>query len=152
MQFKVVLTDLEGEGLRLLQFMAEANFRLHLRYPGLPLLYRSGIGYKRERDEVVMDYLAMLVNRVEDCDGLAAARAGELMAKGTHALTEEDDAWPLAERLWPARIPAEVMLLTRTPRRRQGQGAYHCIVRYWVGGIEFRDDPSLRVPQLERVV
>src|SRR5688500_19684237 len=48
----------------------------------LPLLYDAGVVYRRELDETWCDFLNMLAQGHEDCDGLAAARAGELLARG----------------------------------------------------------------------
>lgn len=129
--------------LRLLQALAEHNADLIRKSPGLPLLYESCVVYKREQDETFCDFPNMLHQLEEDCDGLAAARAGELMARGYKALREGDGGYADATRLKLASIPAQVMLTTHTSPGEPG--LYHCIVRYWVNGVAHRDDPSARL-------
>src|SRR5690606_13148357 len=85
----------------------------------------------------------------EDCDGLAAARAGELMARGVDALRPGDGGYEEARRAALRAIPAEVMLRTRTTAREPG--LYHCVVRYQVAGRWYRDDPSARLGMNGRV-
>jgi hypothetical protein len=85
----------------------------------------------------------LLAQGHEDCDGLAAARAGELLARGWKALRAGDEGFELARRLRPASIRAEVMLTTRS--EPNNPGLYHCIVRYRLGDRWFRDDPSARL-------
>src|SRR5690606_425683 len=121
----------------------EENAILLRAQPDLPLLYDSGVVYRRESDETWCDFLNMLAQGHEDCDGLSAARAGELMARGAAALRPGDEGYALAARARPATLRAEVMLTTRTEPTTPG--LYHCIVRYRVGDRWFRDDPSARL-------
>jgi len=162
MDIVVALAFDEAAALRLLNWLGRENTRIfrtmdaRARRKGeapLPGLYQSGVRYEREEGEVWSDYLNLLLQRHEDCDALSAARMGELRARGWRALRPRDpydsvrfpgdEGYRLARRLRPKHIPAEVMLTTNaTPGR---PGLYHCITRYWIGGREFRDDPSARL-------
>jgi len=133
----------ERGALRLLNWLAQENAIIVRAQPELPLLYDSGIVYQREVDETWCDYLNMLAQGHEDCDGLAAARAGELIAKGADALRPGEGGYEAARRSGLSAIPAEVMLTTRS--RPNAPGLYHCIVRYRVGRAWHRDDPSARL-------
>ncbi len=143
MKIAVKLAFDERAALRLLNWLARENAILLAAQPDLPLLYDSGVTYRRETDETWCDFLNMLAQGHEDCDGLAAARAGELIARGWKALRPGDDGHAEAERARPATIEAEVMLTTRSSP--DDPGLYHCIVRYRVGGRWLRDDPSARL-------
>jgi hypothetical protein len=133
----------EMGALRLLNWLAQENAVILRARPDLPLLYDSGVVYQREQDETWSDYINLLAEGHEDCDALAAARAGELVARGWKAMSSDDEGWELAAKLKPATIPAEVMLRTRA--RPDEPGLYHCIVRYPIDGKWFRDDPSARL-------
>jgi len=143
MKITIKLAFDENAALRLLNWLALENAVILRNKPDLPGLYESGVVYRRESTEVWCDYVNMLVQGHEDCDGLAAARAGELMARGYRALSPGDGGYKLAKRLKPLKIRAEVMLRTRSPVHKPG--LYHCIVRYWVGKRMYRDDPSARL-------
>jgi hypothetical protein len=133
----------EMGALRLLNWLAQENAILLRARPDLPLLYDSGVVYRRETDETWCDYLNMLAQGHEDCDGLAAARAGELLARGAEALRPGDGGYRLAQRQGLTTVHAEVMLTTRSTDEQPG--LYHCIVRYRVGDRWHRDDPSARL-------
>ena len=133
----------EKAAVRLLNWLARENAIILRSRPDLPRLYDAGVVYRRERDETWCDYLNLLAEGHEDCDGLAAARAGELLAVGWRALRQGDGGYVDARRRRPATIPAEVLLLTTSDGRSPGQ--YHCIVRYRVGRRWYRDDPSARL-------
>jgi hypothetical protein len=133
----------EQAALRLLNWLAKENAVILRARPDLPGLYSAGVVYQRERGETWCDYLNMLAQGHEDCDGLAAARAGEIQARGWKALGPDDGGYGISRRERPERIPAEVVLLTRSSPRQPGQ--YHCVVRYQVGGRWYRDDPSARL-------
>lgn len=137
------MTKTEQGLTNLLTWMGDHNRRLLLERPDLPLLYESGVFYQREPREVWCDFLAMLEQGHEDCDGLAPARAGELMARGWQAMSPEDGGWEHAQILRPRSIPASVILKTRGTRGRPN--LYHCLVLYEVGGILWLDDPSARL-------
>jgi hypothetical protein len=83
----------------------------------------------------------------EDCDALAAARAGELLARGWTALSPEDPGYAQAKASRLTTIPAEVALTTQV--RQGSHGLYHCVVRYVVNGTVWFDDPSARLGMLE---
>ncbi len=136
----------EKAAVRLLNWLAQENAVILRARPDLPGLYASGVRYRRERDEIWCDYLNMLALGHEDCDGLAAARAGELIARGWKALSSVDGGYATARRFRLKSIPAQVLLLTRGQPDRPG--LYHCIVRYRVGGRWHRDDPSARLGML----
>lgn len=138
-----VLRLTEGYAVASLQALALHNAEVLVGMPGLPFLYDSGVVYRRELEELWSDYPTLLKAGHEDCDALAAARAGELMARGWRALAPGDGGYEAARRLRPARIAAEVMLTTRVPKGQRGM--YHCIVRYRVGKRVYRDDPSARL-------
>lgn len=143
MKIAVKLAFDEHGALRLLNWLAQENAILVRAQPELPLLYDSGVVYRRETDETWCDYLNMLAQGHEDCDGLAAARAGELLAKGAGALRPGDAGYDAARRLGAASLPAEVLLTTRSSVDQPG--LYHCTVRYRVGRTWHRDDPSARL-------
>ena len=144
---KIMLKIAFGEQgiLRLLNALRDENVRemrhyLRLGHP-LPLLYRSGIRYVRKAVETWCDAITANAVGVEDCDGLSAYRAAELVAVGGKALTPGDGGYEQGRKL-PS-LPAEVYMTTRVP---EGQtGLYHCVVRYKVGGKVYRDDPSARL-------
>ena len=134
----------EPGALRLLNWLADENERILSEMPYLPALYDSGVQYRRETGgEVWCDYLTMLSRGHEDCDGLSAARAGELRARGYKALRPGDGGYRAAREQKLKTIGAWVMLKTRSPEDRPG--LYHCIVRYKVGNRWYRDDPSARL-------
>ena len=143
MRIAVQLAFDERAALRLLNWLAKENARILLRRPDLPGLYESGVYYARERGETWCDYINMLARGYEDCDGLAAARAGELMARGYRALEPGDGGYREARRRRLRSIKAQAMLRTRT---RVGKpGLYHVVARYRVAGRWYRDDPSARL-------
>lgn len=133
----------EGRAVRLLNWLAAENALIFRADPALPGLYDSGVVYQRETVETWCDYLALLEQGWEDCDGLAAARAGELLARGYLALKKGDGGYRDAWRTRVPTIEAEVLLRTRT--EPGGRGMFHCIVRYRVGKKWYRDDPSARL-------
>ena len=133
----------ERAAVRLLNWLARENARILRQRPDLPLLYDSGIVYRRETDETWCDILNALAEGAEDCDGLAAARAGELIARGFRALDPSDAGFKEARHLRLESIYAEVLLTTHAPADEPG--LYHCIVRYRVGDRWHRDDPSARL-------
>lgn|GEM_PF-5600583 len=139
----VKVTKTEQGLVELLNWLARHNARLLRERPDLPLLYESGVRYRREYPEVWCDYLAMLEQGHEDCDGLASARAGELMAWGWEAMSPEDGGYHLARELELETIPAWVLLRTRGQRGTPSM--YHCVVLYKVGNTWWRDDPSARL-------
>ena len=143
MKIAVKLAFDEMGALRLLNWLARENAIILRARPDLPLLYDSGVVYRREQDETWCDYLNMLAQGHEDCDGLAAARAGELLARGYRALRPGDGGYEQARRLRLSSIHAEPMLRTRS--REDEPGLYHVIVRYRVGNRWYRDDPSARL-------
>ena len=143
MKIAIELAFDEYGALRLLNWLAKENAVILESHPQLPLLYDSGVVYRRERVETWCDYLNLLWQGHEDCDGLAAARAGELMARGYRALRPGDGGYALARRLKLSKLNAKCYLHTRRP---EGQtGLYHCLVAYEVGGRWYRDDPSARL-------
>lgn len=136
----------EREATSLLNWLARCNARLILERPDVPLLYDAGVSYEREEVETWCDILQLLVQRWEDCDGLAAARAGELLARGWKALRPGEPGYERAKALRLRTIRAEVCLTTRVLPGEHG--TYHCIVRYEVDGRVFWDDPSARLGML----
>lgn len=143
MKIRVLLSFHEGAALRLLNWLAEENALIHQTQPDLPLLYDSGVVYVRDDRETWSDYLYILAANQDDCDGLAAARAGELLARGSAALAPGDEGYEAAQAEPLPSIPAEVMLLTLAAPGETG--LYHCIVRYRIAGRWYRDDPSARL-------
>jgi len=148
MKIAVKLAFDERGALRLLNWLARENARILRERPELPGLYDSGVVYRREVDETWCDYINLLAQGWEDCDGLAAARAGELLARGVQALRPRDPGFRAAKRLRLTTVQAEVMLRTRA--RPDEIGLYHCIVRYRVGRRWYRDDPSARLGMYDR--
>ena len=143
MQITVAMAFDEDGALRLLNWLAGENTRIISRRPDLPLLYDSGIVYRREKREKWCDYINALAQGYEDCDGLSAIRAGELRARGWRALRRGEPGYGAAQELRPRHIAAEVMLTTRTKRGRRG--LFHGITRYRIDGRWYRDDPSARL-------
>jgi hypothetical protein len=143
MKIAVKLAFHEQAAVRLLNWLAKENAVILRSQADLPLLYDAGVVYRRERDETWCDFVNLLAQGHEDCDGLAAARAGELLARGWTALRPGDEGFDVARRDRPATIPAEVMLTTRS--EPGNPGLYHCIVRYRLGDRWYRDDPSARL-------
>ena len=148
MDITVALAFSEQDAVSLLNWLARTNARILRENPGLPGLYRSGVVYKRETTETWSDYINLLAQGWEDCDSLAAARAGELMARGAGALAPGDGGYKEAKKARLRRIRAEVFLRTRA--RPDQPGLYHCLVRYRVGGRWHLDDPSARLGMLDR--
>lgn len=136
----------EREAVSLLNWLARHNQRELLRNPDFPGLYASNVVYQREEVETWCDYAEMLVQGWEDCDGLSAARAGELLARGWRALSPGEEGYREARASRITSIPAEVMMTTNVPAG--GHGLYHCIVRYRVNGRRCYDDPSARLGML----
>lgn len=146
MNITVALAFGERDVVSLLNWLAGVNHAILLENPGLPGLYQSGVVYKRETEETWSDYINLLAQGWEDCDSLAAARAGELMARGFWALQPGDEGYEVARRYRPDSIHAEVFLRTRTPPGTPG--LYHCLVRYRLRGRWYYDDPSARLGML----
>ncbi|MFM7203298.1 MAG: hypothetical protein ACKO6N_21125 [Myxococcota bacterium] len=133
----------EQEAIALLNWLARVNARQLRARPELPLLYDSCVVYRPEQDERWCDYLNLLAQGHEDCDGLAAARAGELMARGYQALRPQEPGYLEAHTKQLKTIPAEVYLTTHLPNGKTG--LYHCVVKYRVGKNWYTDDPSKRL-------
>ena len=146
MRIAILLSFNEAAAVRLLNHLARENAIILEAHPDLPLLYDSGVVYRRETDEHWSDYVNLLAQGWEDCDSLAAARAGELLARGGKALRRGDGGYAEGRKL--PRIHAEVFLRTRA--RPEQPGLYHCLVRYRVGSRWFYDDPSARLGMLGR--
>ena len=66
MKIAVKLAFDEMGALRLLNWLAQENAIIHKAQPDLPLLYDSGVVYRREEDETWCDYLNMLA-RIRVC-------------------------------------------------------------------------------------
>ncbi len=146
MNITVALTFNERDAVSLLNWLARCNARLLRERPSLPLLYDTSVRYDREEEETWSDFIQLLAQGWEDCDALAAARAGELLARGWRALSPRDPGYAAAKAARLTSIPAEVALTTQL---RPGEhGLYHCIVRYVINGIVWFDDPSARLGML----
>jgi hypothetical protein len=148
MNITVALAFSEVDAVSLLNWLARTNCRILRENPALPGLYLSGVVYKRETEETWSDYVNLLAQGWEDCDSLAAARAGELLARGWKALQPGDGGYAEATRRKLASIPAEVFLRTRS--RPDQPGLYHCLVRYRLGRSWHYDDPSARLGMLDQ--
>ena len=146
MNITVALTFNERDAVSLLNWLARCNARLLRERPSLPLLYATAVRYGREEEETWSDFIQLLAQGWEDCDALAAARAGELIARGWRALSPRDPGYAVAKAANLTSIPAEVALTTTL---RPGEhGLYHCVVRYVVNGTAWYDDPSARLGML----
>lgn len=145
MNIGVKLAFDEAEALRLLNWLARCDARIMKGRPDLPMLYDSGVRYQTEEEETWSDYINLLAQGHEDCDALAAARAGELKAYGYRALNlrRGDHGAKEARRRRLKTIQARVILRTRTDTGKPGM--YHCLVRYKVGRKWYYDDPSIRL-------
>ncbi|MDP2314863.1 MAG: hypothetical protein Q8P41_18320 [Pseudomonadota bacterium] len=147
MNITVALTFNERDAVSLLNWLARCNARLLRERPSLPLLYATSVRYAREEVETWSDYIQLLAQGWEDCDALASARAGELIARGWKALSPRDPGYAAAKAAGLTSIPAEVALTTQV--RPGDHGLYHCVVRYVVNGTVWFDDPSARLGMLE---
>jgi hypothetical protein len=143
----VALTFNERDAVSLLNWLARCNARLLRERPTLPLLYATSVRYGREEEETWSDYIQLLAQGWEDCDALAAARAGELIARGWKALAPNDPGYAAARAARLESIPSEVALTTSI--KKGEHGLYHCVVRYVVNGTAWFDDPSARLGMLE---
>ncbi len=133
----------EVEILRILNLLARRNARWLRQNAAAPMLYDSGIIYRPEAVETFRDVPGVLQAGEEDCDSLAAWRAGELLARGGAALEPGDPGWRAARNA--RTIRAEVLLTTRAPEGVRG-AMYHAITRYQVGGRRwYEDDPSAKL-------
>lgn len=141
----------DGAMVRLLNFLAREDEDLLRQNPQVPLLYarpggRPWIRYIPEKIETWSDIWMTIRRGGEDCDALAAWRAGELRAKGWRAIEPGYSSYAAAQRLRPAFIPAQVFLRTLNHK------VYHCLVRYRIEGAPrtpqdpwYYDDPSARL-------
>ena len=146
MNITVALTFNERDAVSLLNWLARCNARLLRERPTLPLLYATSVRYGREEEETWSDYIQLLAQGWEDCDALAAARAGELIARGWRALAPSDPGYAAARAARLESIPSEVALTTQI--KKGEHGLYHCVVRYVVNGTTWFDDPSARLGML----
>ena len=140
----------EWKSVRLLNWLADWNADILRRRPDLPGLYAAKVRYHRETEETWSDYINLLAQGWEDCDALAAARAGELKARGWRALQPGDDGHAQARK---RRIPSfEARVFMRTRLKPGRPGLYHCLVKYRLGPDQpwFYDDPSARLGMLDR--
>ena len=129
----------EQQSVRLLNWLAWWNAGVLRSLPQLPLLYQSGAFYQREAEETWSDVFNLYLQGWEDCDALAAARAGELQARGYKALAADEPGAAEARAQRLDRIDADVVLRTRNSQ------LYHCICRYRIGSHTYYDDPSARL-------
>lgn len=140
----------ERANVTLLNALGQHNANLFDDQPGLPLLYDSGVVYRREAVETWCDVIYTYRQGWEDCDGLSAIRMGELLSRGIKALAPSDPGYDEAKRLRLTTIRAEVFL--ETDAAVDGPGTYHCVTRYKVGPNWYIDDPSLRLGMREQLV
>ncbi len=155
MKIQIEMAFDEGGALRLLEWLTEENRLIYLQQPELLGMYSSNLRYKKDQhrgcdgtvqpQEQFADVINMYMKGGEDCDSLAAGRAGELRARGWRALNPArgDSGAVEARRLGLRSIPAKVILRTRAAKGEPG--LYHCIVKYPVGGRIYYDDPSARL-------
>ena len=145
MRIAVELAFDEKAAVRLLNWLAGENRRIFWGEPSLPNLYDAGVVYRRETEETWSDAINLLLQGHEDCDALAAYRAGELQARGYKALSiARGDYGAREARARRLRhIDARVVLRTRSDPGKPGM--YHCIVKYRVGRRWYYDDPSIRL-------
>lgn len=129
----------------LCNWLRGVNAALMLEAPDLPLLYDSGVIYAREEGERFRDTVRIYRAGQDDCDSLAPARAGELVARGWEALDPGDEGFELAQELRPASIDAWCFFTTRSQPDEPGPRLYHVEVNYRIGNETFHDDPSARL-------
>lgn len=129
--------------------IANHNARWLARHVATPLLYDSGVRYVEERRERWADLPTILasIERGEDCDSLAAWRAGELVARGAQALRPGEPGHDDAIRLALPSIRAQVSVAVTDP----GPPLLHAFVTYEVDGRVYHDDPSTRLGMWGRV-
>lgn len=129
----------------LCNWLRGVNTALMVAQPDLPLLYDSGIVYSRENGEIFRDVVNLYRAGADDCDTLAPARAGELVARGYRALAPGDAGYKAAQRSKPLSIPAWVFFTTRSLPTDPGPKLYHVEVAYEIDGRRYEDDPSARL-------
>lgn len=135
------------------------------RRASLPLLYDSGVRYRRDRvrapnglrvaAEVWRDAGAVLARGYGDCEDLATWRAAELRVRGVRALDDRGRYGVRGEAGWfdPAElrdeyrgarsIPAEAVLIRWKDVRGPGAHQYHVLTRIpGPEGSTWYDDPS----------
>lgn len=131
---------------QLLRVLVEHNIRL-LKRERLPLLYASGVRYEREPPGTEQWRAAdrILADGFGDCEDLAAWRAAEIAVHGISAVGSNDrDRRETTQREvgyagdFLVRDVAAVL-------RRIEENQYHVVVQYFIGGIRYEDDPSLRL-------
>ena len=135
----------EESAVAILNWLAQWNAELLRRLPETPLLYDSGAVYKQEPGvEVWMDILCIYAKGFDDCDGLACARAGELLAKGGSALKSGETYHNKVSK------PLVVDVFLRTRSEPEAPKLYHCLVRYRPSAKHTwaEDDPSARLGML----
>lgn len=99
-----------------------------IRTRGLPGIYESGVVYQPEGSpELWWDAQEIINNGFDDCEGLAAYRAGELIAQGTPA------------QVWTRRIQPP-------DGSRSRRALFHALTKVNLpGGAVRYDDPSVRL-------
>lgn len=94
-----VLVPTERQALvAALELLCALNLLYLKSHPKSPLLFDSGIRYKREPRGVEswQTYEQMLVSKQGDCEDLASARVAEIRFRGLYA-----EPWPVCNnRLW----------------------------------------------------
>lgn len=131
--------------MALCNWLSAVNASLMMAGPELPLLYDAGIIYQRESAEHFRDVVNMYRAGFEDCDSLAPARAGELIARGWRAMRKGDAGYDAAMRSRPSNIEAVCFFTTRDDPDDPGPKLYHVEVAYWINGVRYEDDPSARL-------
>ena len=131
----IVLGIDDRKGLPVREFgdaIARHNAR-RIRIMGYPGIYESGVYYQTEGSpELWWDVDEILAQGHDDCEGLAAYRAGELLLRGHKA------------RVWTRNVPsADVLMGGRGDSRSR---LFHAVTRVELpGGKVAWDDPSMRL-------
>lgn len=145
MRIGIELAFDEKAAVRLLNWLARENMRILRSHRDLPNLYDAGVFYQREREETWSDVINLYLQGHEDCDALAAARAGELLARGYKALSVSRGDHGAQEARDRRLRSIEARVIMRTKTRLDEPGLFHCLVKYRVGSRWYYDDPSVRL-------
>lgn len=130
----------EATVVEAVDLLVEHNMR-RLQQASRPLLLyptaaAKGLRYRSEPSgsEDWLDVGGVIAAGGGDCEDLAAWRVAELRVYGAAALAPGDDGYGQ-----PGRLTAAAFL------RAWPGGTYHCLVEYYINGVRYVEDPSLRL-------
>ena len=133
-QLYVTLDDDTAQAVRDMGDAIARHNAKQIRTEGLPCLYKSGVRYKTEGSpEKWWDAKEILRHGHDDCEGLAAYRAGELILEGIDA------------KVWTRLIPKPGTGGPGLPGQKKTGRLFHALVRVDTPTGPQYDDPSARL-------